>query len=312
LDSATWSTLLDDSFSLSIAGLTDAAKVLDLVQYIRSQGDYVVWATALTGLNQFADMLRLEPVFGNYQKFVGSLLVDISNSMLTSNNNQHNAQLLRSMVLRNSAMYENQRVISDLTQLFHNFTRDPIEHSLDPDLRAAVYYTAVEYGGEAEYYWLLNRYRTSNVAAEKTRCLHALSRARQPYLLTRTLELSLNPSIVRSQDTVQLVSLVASNVYGTELAWSFFRKNYREFLNRYAGSYTLGNLILGVTGHFSSRVKFQEVEYFMKEHPSLNNGGSRAINQTLEKISARTSWLENNQQLLDLWLQQWLAINLQQ
>jgi hypothetical protein len=108
------------------------------------------------------------------------------------------------------------------------------------------------------------RYQTANVAAEKLRALSALAYAREPYLLQRTLRLSLSP-LVRSQDTVRVVALVANNPAGTGLAWEFFRDNYRVFYERYGGGHFLiESLIKAVTTHFSTEAKLTEVTQFFK------------------------------------------------
>ena len=111
---------------------------------------------------------------------------------------------------------------------------------------------------------MLRRYQTANVAAEKLRALSALAYAREPYLLQRTLRLSLSP-LVRSQDTVRVVALVANNPAGTGLAWEFFRDNYRVFYERYGGGHFLiESLIKAVTTHFSTEAKLTEVNQFFK------------------------------------------------
>jgi hypothetical protein len=119
---------------------------------------------------------------------------------------------------------------------------------------------------------MLRRYQTANVAAEKLRALSALAYAREPYLLQRTLRLSLSP-LVRSQDTVHVVALVANNPAGTALAWEFFRDNYRVFYERYGGGHFLiESLIKAVTTHFSTEAKLAEVNQFFKGTPHDTDG----------------------------------------
>jgi len=108
------------------------------------------------------------------------------------------------------------------------------------------------------------RYQDATVAAERMRSLAALAFAREPYLLQRTLRLSLS-ELVRSQDTVRLVARVANNPIGTELAWDFFRENYVEFYRRYEHStFLLESLIKAVSEQFSTELKLAEVQNFFK------------------------------------------------
>jgi hypothetical protein len=108
------------------------------------------------------------------------------------------------------------------------------------------------------------RYQSANVAAEKLRALSALASAQEPYLLQRTLRLSLS-SLVRSQDTVRVVALVANNPIGTSLAWDFFRDHYGVLYERYGGGHFLiESLIKAVATHFSTHAKLAEVKQFFQ------------------------------------------------
>lgn len=107
-------------------------------------------------------------------------------------NESYTDLLLRFQILNAACSYGHFDCVSKAQKLFSNFMLDPIQYDIPTDLRNVVYYTAVERGGETEYNWLLKRYQINNVAAEKIRCLNALTKTRIPYLIQRTLELSLD------------------------------------------------------------------------------------------------------------------------
>jgi hypothetical protein len=54
---------------------------------------------------------------------------------------------------------------------------DPVANNIPADLRNSVYYVGAAEGGETAWLFLYNRYKTTKVAAEATRCLvwHLLS-----------------------------------------------------------------------------------------------------------------------------------------
>ena len=92
--------------------------------------------------------------------------------------------------------------------------------TIHPDVRGIVYAAALKLGGEAEWNWMLQRYLTSTqivrnclslhasynrIQAEKLRALRSLPATSNQTLLMRTLQISLDESVVRSQDVFSLI-----------------------------------------------------------------------------------------------------------
>lgn len=292
--------LVDDMFAFAQAGLTTPVAALELTQFLERESDYTVWAMALDGLNGMGGLLRYEDCYGRFQKHVLSLMGPalLEVGWTPSDAEPHLTKLLRSLLLANAVSLGHQPSIDTAKELFKALVATGRE--IPQDLRNAVYRAGVATGGLDAYEWMLQRYQTANVAAEKLRALSALAYAREPYLLQRTLRLSLSP-LVRSQDTVRVVALVANNPAGTALAWEFFRDNYRVFYERYGGGHFLiESLIKAVTTHFSTEAKLAEVNQFFKDH--FVEGGSRAIEQSVETIEYRIHWLATNLATVDAWL----------
>ena len=56
---------------------------------------------------------------------------------------------------------------------------------IDPGLKYTVYCTAIKQGGQAEWDFAYNQYKTSQVASERAKLLSALSCTKVPWLLKR-------------------------------------------------------------------------------------------------------------------------------
>jgi aminopeptidase N len=96
------------------------------------------------------------------------------------------------------------------------------------NLRPVVYCTAIRRGKEAEWTFLWKRYINSNVGAEKSMIISALSCTREQWLLNRYLGWSLNSTLVRKQDATIVFSGVASEEIGYHLARNFFFERIDE------------------------------------------------------------------------------------
>lgn len=75
---------------------------------------------------------------------------------------------------------------------------------------------------------------------------------------------------VRSQDTVFVISSVASSKLGRDLAWNYFKDNWDLFNERFKGAFLLVRLVKSLTENFASEEKAVEIEHFFKVWLNLN------------------------------------------
>ena len=118
-------------------------------------------------------------------------------------------------------------------------------------------------------------------------------------MLSETLRRALS-SDVRLQDSISVVTGVASNPSGLQLTWQFIKDNWTEFDQRYgAGGFGLMKLV-SVCGNFTSPESLNDVETFFAEHPAP--AAERTIRQATERIRLNIKWLEQNRDKLAAWL----------
>ena len=128
--------------------------------------------------------------------------------------------------------------------------------------------------------------------------LMSLARFSQPELLQETLERTLTDD-VRSQDTVTVVSGVAANLAGRQLAWDFVKDNWAEFDRRYGGGGFGMMRLVSVCGNFTDQEHVEDVEQFFSQHPAP--AAERTIRQALERMRLHIAWLANNRGELAEW-----------
>jgi len=153
-------------------------------------------------------------------------------------------------------------------------------------------------GDRTTYDQLLELERNATLQEEKIRLLMALTRFNQPELLQETLERSISND-VRSQDTITMVTGVAANLKGRDLAWKFVKDNWPEFDRRYGGGGFGLMRLVSVSGHFTDEENLADVEKFFQEHPVA--AAERTIRQSLERMRLNIKWLERNSTELANW-----------
>ncbi|MBI4328514.1 MAG: M1 family metallopeptidase [Chloroflexi bacterium] len=292
--------LEEDAFALARAGLLSAIQYLDLTDAYKGEQDLSVWANLAGHLREIDLLLAQEPCSERFQSFGRGLLETIVKKVgwRPKSGEGHLQTLLRSTVLGVSGALGDSKVLQEARGRFQRYLDD--RSSLIPDLRAVVYTLAARTGDGETYEILRGLAREAPLHEEKVRLHMALAAFAQKDLLKKTLELSLSPEEVRSQDTVALVSAVAYNRNGREPAWEYVKSNWPEFKRRYgSGGFQVMRLV-AITGNFTTLEAKRDVEEFFQRNPAP--AATRAIQQSLERITLNARWLERNRQEVAEWL----------
>ena len=281
----------NDAYALSKAGLLPVTQFLDIAGAYRNETDASVWSDLASNLRDVEFLVAEEPCYENFRAFARDIFGPAARRIGwdARDGEGHLDALLRSTVLSQAGGYGDREFLDQAQERFAAYLRDA--GSLHPDLRGLVFSLAAQGGDEDTYNKLWDLERETQLQEEKIRLLLAVSRFSQPELLQETLRRTLTDD-VRSQDTISVVTAVAGNLKGRQLAWQFVQDNWGEFDRRYGdGGFGLMRLV-SVCGNFVDAAKIPEVEAFFAEHPAP--AGERTIRQSLEKIRLNSKWLELN------------------
>ena len=288
----------NDAYALSRAGLLPVTQFLSLARAYRSEVDASVWSDLASNLREMETLVSGEPIYPAYRDFARDLFQDAVQRIgwEPRAGEGHLDSLLRSTVLSQAGNYQDAAVLEEASRRFAGYLQDPA--SVHPDLRGVVYSLAAQAGDEATYNQLWDLARATDLQEEKIRLMLSLARFNQPELLQETLSRSLTDD-VRSQDTITVVSAVASNIRGRQPAWDFVKENWPEFDRRYGGGGFGIMRLVSITNTFADMEHHQDVENFFQENPAP--AAERTIRQALERISLNAAWLDRNRPELEAW-----------
>ena len=95
---------------------------------------------------------------------------------------------------------------------------------------------------------------------------------------------------VKSQDILVVISSIAGNPDGLELAWDFFKNNYNKLEDRFGRtSHAMSNMTKVICSRFSSDEKIREIKNFFRDKDTENI--KRAIAQSLEMIEINRNFV---------------------
>jgi puromycin-sensitive aminopeptidase len=288
----------NDAYSLSRAGLLPVTQFLSLARAYADEVDASVWGDLSSNLREVDFLLADEPSHGAFRGFARSVFQAAARraGWEARPGEGHLDALLRSTLLSQAGSYGDAEVLGQAGERFGRFLRDPA--SLHPDIRSVVFNLAGQTGDRATYNQLWKLQKEATLQEEKIRLLTALTRFSDRELLRETLERSLSAD-VRSQDTVSVLTGVAANLKGRELAWGFVKEKWPELDRRYGGGgFGLMRLVFGCT-NFSDASKLADVEAFFRQHHAP--AAERTIRQALERMRLNIKWLERNGRELANW-----------
>ena len=288
----------NDAYALSRAGLLPVTQFLSLVRAYQNEQDASVWGNLATNLREIDTLLGDQSYHPAFQAFARDLFHPAAQRMgwEARPGEGHLDVLLRSIVLGQVGSYGDTEFLEQAKERFRSFLQGSA--SIHPDIRGVVFSLAGQTGDRDTYDELWKLERSATLQEEKVRLLQSLTRFSQRELLQETLGRSLSAG-VRSQDTIGVVTGVASNRHGRDLTWEFVKGNWPEFDKRYgAGGFGLMRLV-SICGSFSNAAKLADVEGFFREHPTPS--AERTIRQALERIRLNIKWLERNRGDLAGW-----------
>ncbi|XP_061525821.1 aminopeptidase N-like isoform X1 [Phycodurus eques] len=300
--------IIDDAFNLARAKMVDITLALRTTKYLSKETQYIPWQSALRNLNFYYLMFDRTEVYGPLQAYTRKLIQPLFEYFkrithnwtmipegITNQYNQINAVGVSCMV--------GVPACRDLIKSWFKRWMDHPEHNpIHPNLKSMVYCRAVALGGAEEWNFVWKMFKNTTLASEASRLRSALACTKQPWLLNRYLEYTLDPNKIRKQDTTSTIVSVAHNVVGMPLAWNFVRAQWKKLFQQYGkGSFVFSTLISGVTARFSTEFELQELRRFKEDNLAVGFGSATlALEQAMERTSAQIKWVtENKGRLLD-------------
>ncbi|XP_027752999.1 aminopeptidase N [Empidonax traillii] len=303
--------IIDDAFNLARAKYINVTLALDTTRFLSQETAYMPWEAALNNLQYFQLMfdrsevfgamteymkMQVTPLFNHYKNITGSWTTIPTDLM-----DQYNEINAISTACSYGITECQELATKYLSDWMQNVTNNPVP----PNLRSAIYCSMVATGGEEAWDFLWERFREAIVVSEADKLRTALACSPHPWILSRYLEYTLDPTKIRKQDATSTINSITSNVVGQPLAWDFIRGNWKTLFSQYGGgSFSFSRLILSVTQRFNSEFELQQLEQFKEDNQDIGFGsGTRALEQALERTRANIDWVKENRATVLSWFE---------
>ncbi|XP_041970736.1 uncharacterized protein LOC121727124 [Aricia agestis] len=194
--------IVDDVFALMRSERMTYNFGFQILRFLRYETNYHVWTTAITGYSWLRNrLMHLPDRQATFDAFVLSYMEHVIETvgLDPAQDETPTISILRQELLHFACTMNYERCVQDSRNKFIALRDNNVW--VDARIRRNVYVAGIREGGEADFNFLLNRFQTSNFANDQLEMLRGLAATRDPELLTRYLELTLDKS-VRSHDKV--------------------------------------------------------------------------------------------------------------
>ncbi|OCT86838.1 aminopeptidase Ey [Xenopus laevis] len=303
--------IIDDAFNLARAKQLGITTALDTTKYISADREYMPWQAALSGLSYFTQMFDRTETFGSMKKYMKKQVKPLFDyfAQVTGNWSTRPVSLTDQYceinALSIACSYDVEECLKLASDLFNAWMASNSTNNIHPNLRTNVYCTAIAQGGELEWDFVWEKLKQTDIAQEADKLRTALACSKEPWILNRLLEYSLDSTKIRRQDAISTISSVVNNPIGQSLAWDFVRANWKTLFSMFGeSSFSFGNLIERVTRRFSTDFELKQLLKFKTDNQNPGFGtASQALEQSIEKTKANINWVNENKAAVKKWFE---------
>uniref|UniRef100_A0A336M1Y0 Aminopeptidase n=1 Tax=Culicoides sonorensis TaxID=179676 RepID=A0A336M1Y0_CULSO len=288
--------IVDDAFYLSRAEMLEyEVPVTLLVISGNDPFDVLTWSAYESGITFLTRMLRREPAFEHFRGLMKAIFKPVFDQIKFSESDEDDDLKVthRAKMLKLICDFKIDRCTYAAQRIFREWIANRNENKIPPNLKHVVYCTSIREGGVPEWTFAYERYKETTNMNEKQIILSALGCTSEVFLLTKYLNLTIDPtSGIQKQDGALAFESVAKNHMGFEVAFDFLFTNI-EYIAEYFGDgfSTLSKMIDSVTTYMNKEYHQQQFERFAKKARKL---GLKAIEKSIhlaeEQIQNNVEW----------------------
>ncbi|ROT77107.1 putative aminopeptidase N [Penaeus vannamei] len=297
----------DHNWNLIIQQLKKDHQVICPINRAQIIDDAMNFAKAgVNKLSYIENMFKRRSGYGALKRYLLDLVLPLYETVGFDDKleDPHLEQRKRKIAVNWACKLGHKDCLDKVLTLYRQWMANPDNSSLiSPNLKWTVYCRAIKEGGEAEWDFAWEQYLKTNVASEKTLLLSAMACTEEAWILSRYLEMAINPvSGIRLQDVSVVLGSISYNDVGRSLVWNYLTRNWNDI-------YTFkkrrrGELMKKVTYNFNTEQELQEVQSFLRRRKVSLEGNQRNVQQVEEKVRNNIAWMDANYDVIVQWLEE--------
>lgn len=285
--------LLNEQCMLVEAGLTDGAKLIDILQAYKNESSEAVWALISRTIRLLRKLTHGDKLAqANLRKFVNALAKPQFDRVGWDQkpDEKPNDTRLRSLIIGLMLYSRDDKVVHEALRRFDSST---IEH-LDPELRGILVNTAVHHREtESLIDHLIDLYQTTSSSDIKLDVCRALTQTKKTATVDRILQIMMDKNIVKPQDLAHFFAFMIRNPYARKQVWQWMQQKWSWLYDQFKGDNTYDNYPRYAAGGLIEHGELEEYKKFFE--PMINDPMlARTIELGINEITNRILIIEHN------------------
>lgn len=301
--------LLDDQYSLAIAGLVPIELTAKLLPAYRAETAASVWKCiqpVLLGIHQAMEVIggeALEAFMAFARGIVAPAVARFG--WEATPGEEEVTRIARSVVVSLAETFcaEDASVAGEAKRRFDGYfsavaAGNVAEASaiLSSDIKGAVFRISLKGDQDNSAYNNILSEFTGATEDEKRRwAINTLGSASSVEQKRRVMEWAISGAVKLQDIYSPMISVSGSGAVGADVAWDFFKTNFNLIQEKVASgnAWTMQGIIVGCCSKFCTASKADEVEQFFAINPIPS--AARKVSQIIEKIRVTASFVEKTQ-----------------
>ncbi|KAL1741717.1 hypothetical protein HDZ31DRAFT_44813 [Schizophyllum fasciatum] len=296
--------LVHDAFATARAGLAPLSSALDLVEALKDEQEYLVWACIASNLDALSSIWwEHADIVQKLNALRCSLFVAILDRLgyeYSDADSVHVTQL-RTLAVTQAVIGDDPGVIAELKHRFEPFLISDDDTLIPADLIAPVFICAVKYGGRAEIEKMREVLEEPKTPTYATAAIQAMCSSRDDVLLEEVMQMALHDS--REQDVLDFFKGLQGNPLARRSLAGKVMENYDAIYERLGDDFSFDSIIVCPFEALSTLADHERTKSFFANRDTAAYDMSLA--QALDNIMSRSTFIERSSQDLSQWLDRW-------
>ncbi|XP_055622223.1 aminopeptidase N isoform X2 [Toxorhynchites rutilus septentrionalis] len=310
LSPLTRSILVDDAFNLARAEFIQYDIPLTLILIVaQNPQDISAWSSLARNLGFIDAMMARQPAYESFLAVMRSVLRKSFDELGFEDrpDDDHLQMIHRERIVGLACKFGIDKCSVRAQTLYRRWMTDHRDNQIPPNLKGVIYCTSLRDGGVPEWNFAYKRYKETDSASEKEMILNALGCTVKPWLLSKYLNMTLDPtSGISKQDGARAFQSVARNYAGNDIAFNFLYENIEKIAEYFGNGFsTITRIIDSVTLLMNQHHHKEQFDRFARKAHKL---GLRTIEKSIrmaeEQISNNIHWRSTSYYKLQEFLNQ--------
>ena len=282
--------LVYDLLQLIQSGYSSSSSFLTMMQYFKNERNYYVWDLLTSGLNSLKSLAKKVGKDQQLNQLVISCMKPCMDSigLEAKTGEDYSMPKLRALLVYHLGICGDPDIRKFILGEFENIKKGAA--SVDTQMKTNIQYVVGYYGENFDD--LKTLHANSQMASEKNSLEYAIGHAKEPKLISQSIEFALSDNVRNCDQLYILSELAATSPEGLEAIWEMISNRIEFLKENYGGQFQLSSFFKGVLGRFSDEESISKVEEFFAKNPVENS--KMAISQGLEKAKLKVQWYQRD------------------